>query len=727
MKNLSFALLLVTIAAGTLALAGGTRSYTDVKGLIFATGAVLICFAAFTAAILGRRRPLLAGRDTVFPLAALGYLLFIALSFLWARHPWAVRYVLARRATFLILAVSAGLITAGGAHRKVMAGAYAFLGVAAAVFSLIWHGLVAKSLSDIRVPLGNPNLLGAFLLLPIAATGALALSCRRERRFVRTVLLTAALVPQFGVFVLCRSLSAWIGLALCVAVMLFLSVRKRVLVAAGMCGAVLAALLVLHYSGALEGFRQTRTYLERREWWRRAVVMVADKPLIGRGAGSYFTSNQPLGMQSAEREVVFREGGPARRVPLHVVVGAHHPVSPHNEYLDNAAEMGVVGLILYCVLVSVPLIVTLGARRDAGRERLLLDAFIAVYAAWLVTNSATQNMYFADFAPHFWILAGMLAASGLRASQDSPYGHARSLTARRVAIGAAVLVACLGVWFLGIRPYLALRRYQQGCRAYSTEKDFPRARDLFRWAADNAGDERAHVWALDMLGYTYLAMGEKEDLQSAHAVFKDVNGKVEGYDHFGEGLSQERGGLYSQAVDAYEVHERMRPADKRTRQRLEFCRMMAALGEGKVDKAAAAGREYFVHYADDMSGRRVYFRALLETEPAPMAELARMAAELPDPPVNPLDKFLIGRFRLLCGDAESAITLLEEAHSRGYRGPGMNRWRTVALMALGRYEDAWEVLQTGRRGNPTCKYLIQLEKDLRELLGRTDDASPPGG
>jgi tetratricopeptide (TPR) repeat protein len=450
--------------------------------------------------------------------------------------------------------------------------------------------------------------------------------------------------------------------------------------------------------------------------------MAVDKPLLGRGAGNYFTSNQPLGAETAAREVVFGEGGTARKVPLHVVVGAHHPVLSHNDYLDNAAEGGAVGLAFYCVLVLAPLIGAFGARRAAGRERPLLDAFTAVYAAWLATNAVTQNMYFADFAPHFWILAGMLAASGLRVSQEDARERPWPLTARWVAVGAAVLLACDGVWFLGIRPYVALRRYQEGCLAYSVDKDFPRARDLLRWAADNAGNEQAHIWALDMLGYTYLARGD-EYLQSAHSVFREINGKVEGYDHFGEGLSHERSGLYGKAVAAYEVHRRMRPADGRTQQRLEFCRMMAALAEGRGDEAAAAAREYFARYPDEVSERRIYFKALLETGPAPMAELGRMAGEFEDPPTDPLDKFLIGRFRLLGGDAESAIALMEEAHRLGYRGPGINRWRTVAYIRLERYEDAWKVLQTGRRANPTCKNLIVLEKDLRKRLGKTDDAS----
>ncbi len=709
------AVLLGTALAVTLALAGGTRSLTEIKAPIFAAGAVLTGLAALVTLILRRVSVRVRAAVAIFPLAAAAYLAFIGLSFLWAEHPWIVKYVLARKGIGIVLALSAGVIAAGALSRRAVTVAYVIIGTAAALFSLYWHAVKTDSLNDVKVPLGNANLLGVSLLLPMIAGAAIAVSKWRERRVRAALTATAAVALQFTVFVLCRSLSAWIGLGVSVTVLAFLEVRRRVAFVGGAAVAAAIGCAVLLFSDVHDRFRGTLTYHLRREYWRRAVKMTFERPLVGWGAGNYFASNQPFGQETAQHDVALRTGGEARSVPLSEVIGDHLTAASHNEYLDNAAEGGIAGLLLYCLLVGSPLIVALSTlRRTAGSDKTVLSALVAAYSGFLVTNAFTQNMYFADFAPHFWILAGLLGFSALDVPKSEEGRSLRDLPARVVAIVLAAGAAGLGLWFLAIRPYLGLRDYEKGCAAYD-DRDFTRAIGLFRRAADRAASEQPRIWALDLLGHTYVSAGEQY-LQSAHIVFRCVNGMVEGYDHFGAAFGLERSGLYEQAVAEYEIHQRMRPADRRTQKRLEFCRVMTAL-ESDVAAAAPAAHEYFAQYPDAVTERRVYFDALLAIEPPPLEELAFVAAGFENPPTNPLDKFLLGRHLLVKGEALSAVALMEDAYRSGYRGPGINRWRTEAYIALGRYAEAWKVLKEGRRVNPTCKNLKALDVRLTELLG----------
>ncbi len=70
---------------------------------------------------------------------------------------------------------------------------------------------------------------------------------------------------------------------------------------------------------------------ERIRLWRESAVLIAEKPLLGLGLGNY---------------------------PLRVKPGAEYrePIYAHNQYLDMALELGLIGLGLFLVLLFIPLL-----------------------------------------------------------------------------------------------------------------------------------------------------------------------------------------------------------------------------------------------------------------------------------------------------------------------------------------------------------------------------------
>jgi len=722
MRKPAFAVILVTALAGTIALAGGTRSLTDVKGPVFAAGALLAGLVLFAGLL--RKQEASTGRcGLLFPVAGFTWLAFTAFSHFWAEHPWIVRYVLANRFLMLLLALSTAAAIAGQRQWLTFSWAYAALGAGTALFTLGWHGiyvplrLVAASdpappfaqalkhaLRDVKAPLGNANLLGGFLLLPMAMAAGLALREWRGKKRGGVFLLLAALAaPAVVVFCLCGSLSAAAGLLSGAAVFAFLRAKRKLPALAAIAVLAAGAAAAFYFSGASGRLAESRTYLLRMEYWRRAAVMARRRPLAGYGAGNFYTVNQPIGAATAFKKVTFDNGAGGRSVPLYQVLGNHHPSAAHNAYLDQAAEGGVIGLALFLAVLAVPLARGFSARRDGFDETAVLDAALGAYAAFLVIIGVTMNLSFADFAPHFWILAGLIVASGPPAPRVRTAGAA----GRLAAAGVIAAVAVWGLYEFAFRDFRSSMEYEAGLEA-RRRSDEAAAAPLFKAAAADTWDPLLRVWSLDMLARSYMARGDGY-LQSAHRIARELGAMVDGYNGLLLGAVLEKSGDYDGALEAYRRHAIVRPAEPGIRRRILFAEAMAVLEAGGAD-AYGAGLEYFRRFPGDAAGRRVYFQRLLEDGEKALDALSILAEGLD--PGDPSDRYLLGRLEFVRGEYREAARLMESAFEAGCRARGINRYLVLAYMELGRPEKAREVLARGLEINPTCKSLQALRERL---------------
>lgn len=566
MAPVMFAVFVFIIFAGTLGLAPGTRTLTDIKGPIFAAGAVLLALGVVLEMCRRPHRRRNRGLAVFLILAAV-YLSFTAVSALWALHPWTVKYAVAGQSLWLLLAACAAFVADGAGRRKTVAVSYALLGAAVSGFALVWHGLLAHTLNDVKAPLGNANLLGVFLILPIAMTVALAFREWRTRRRIFVVWLYAlAGVLDIVVLGLCRSMSAWLGLFLYVGVLCLLKATKRARLALILVLACGASAGIFWLAGGFGHLYRTRTYLLRMEYWRRAAVMALERPVAGWGAGGFFTHNVPLGAETGSNPVLLTVGRDIVRMPLHKILGKYHPSSPHNEYLRNAAEGGIVGLLLYVALLGVPLATALYARRRALGRPELLDGAVAAYAGFLATNFVTKNMCFADFAPHFWILAGFLVSTGFPDGKRAPAAVKCPSAVRWGIAVLAVAAAGWGIYTFSIRDYISSMDYKKAVLLYR-KGEFRSAATEYRSAAALTWDAKLAAGAQFMQGECYLSYGGKM-LPAACAIFEDLCGKVDAYADFQLGLALERAGSPERAAVAYRRHLSARPWDRQAFKRL---------------------------------------------------------------------------------------------------------------------------------------------------------------
>ena len=238
--------------------------------------------------------------------------------------------------------------------------------------------------------LREPNALGAYLILPIAALTALLLRARNTHR--RTLLLGMLLIHGAALF-LTSSRSAWLGTALAVSLVVWWlnsSVFVRLLQRWWPLVVVAIACLLL-VGVAIRDSQFVRTNvthstpevvqdLDSNDYhWlltRRGLEEVADQPLgHGPGTAGIVSIQNPNGAFLTE-----------------------------NYYVQIAYEVGVIGLAVF-VALSVVLYLRIYRRHDYVSAILL-----ASFWAYLVTNMLLHTWSNEAVAAQWWLLAGLSLA-----------------------------------------------------------------------------------------------------------------------------------------------------------------------------------------------------------------------------------------------------------------------------------------------------------------------------
>jgi O-antigen ligase len=191
---------------------------------------------------------------------------------------------------------------------------------------------------------------------------------------------------------------------------IFLSLRRRQLWLLGAVAVVLAALLVglggddLLPAAVAQRFSDLLPYVqvpdvrgvqltdenyavvERLAHWEAALAMLADHPLLGVGIGNYV----PV-------------------YPAYAVPGWKDPLGhAHNQYLNVAAETGLVGLAAYLIFLAAWAGHAWGAVRSlSGYAQGVALGVLGVLGA-LVTHSLFDNLYVHGMNMHLALLLGLL-------------------------------------------------------------------------------------------------------------------------------------------------------------------------------------------------------------------------------------------------------------------------------------------------------------------------------
>lgn len=376
-----------------------------------AKAAGLLLALSWLATVVSRRaRPsLLTGRP-IFAGALTLFVVWAALGLLWAKRP----DLAADAALTLILSCTLFpiVIAAVREPRHVRRVWVAFV-VGALLTATI--GLLApgSALPDDEGRLAGaagvgPNQLGGYLT--VAAILAVTLACDRRVPALGRAALAGAAALCLPLQLMTGSRGALLGLGVALIAAPFVVGRgQRAVVAA------LAALTVLSgaaffLTAAPDTIVQRITQVDtsgsgRTDIWRMGWRMVEAHPVTGVGAGNFSVSSV---------DYLLRPGATQRSVYI-----VDQPKVPHNIYLEVLAELGVLGLALFGVIVVTSVLSTLAAARVSGlrgdREtELLARGLLLALLAMLVAAFFSSEL----FSKQLWLLLALAIAMRSFAERD---------------------------------------------------------------------------------------------------------------------------------------------------------------------------------------------------------------------------------------------------------------------------------------------------------------------
>lgn len=245
---------------------------------------------------------------------------------------------------------------------------------------------IDHNLAHLRVmsALRGANPLGAYLVLPICAAGALLVNERRQRgnKIIIGAGLLLALVFSF-------SRSAWLGAAAGLAVVIWLSLKNhRARRNIAMVAIVLAAAAVLGAAGLRHNAEFQNVFLHTQQ-----------------GSASLVSSNygHRAALDAAAKDIVHH--------PLGSGVGSAGPQSVYNDkpariaedyYLQIGQETGWIGMILFMAII-----IALGRYLYARRADPLALALLAALVGLCLVNLLSHAWEDDTLAYVFWGLAGI--------------------------------------------------------------------------------------------------------------------------------------------------------------------------------------------------------------------------------------------------------------------------------------------------------------------------------
>lgn len=263
---------------------------------------------------------------------------------------------------------------------------------------------------------GHPNYMASYLA-PLVFWALYFMLARGSR--IRRAAGGLGFLVLIATLVVAGTRGAWLAVALAgvpfyLALTLAPAYRRQLLFAGGVAALTAAVLLVVPNPFFRVGFDVKERLFASKEithrlyYWTAAARMLADRPLLGVGYGSYdpLFYDYAVAMQQSEEgpefEFLLRDGARGIR-----------PIFTHNDHLQIAAESGILTALVWIALWTVFLGQVLETIRD-GRRRapvaLLAAAFLASAVAMGLEAGTGFPFHIPVSAYFFWLLLGSWAA-----------------------------------------------------------------------------------------------------------------------------------------------------------------------------------------------------------------------------------------------------------------------------------------------------------------------------
>lgn len=357
-----------------------------------------LIMVAWAGAVLTRsgRLPLLPRGQPLFFWAIVALILLSGASTLWATAPGETKSALGR--LLLVAALALVTYTAASSRQGFRTIIYGYLlgSVVTSLYS-IFSGTYIQT--GRLAGLFDPNFFAAELIPAILIACFLFVSAdSRRTRWLSVVVAAIDLVA----FVLTQSRGGIVGLTVALLVSIAVAGRARprvlalvlVLVAIGLGYYLTYRPAHVFQSGGAGGLSATSS--GRTDEWHVALRIFRGHPLGGVGLGSYRAAEPAYATQTFNLSV-----------PQFIVT---YRQLAHNMYLQVAAELGFVGLILFLTILALPL--RLAARSlpkfaDASTMlefpvRGLLAGVVGMLAAYVFLSAAIEKP--------LWLVLGLLAS-----------------------------------------------------------------------------------------------------------------------------------------------------------------------------------------------------------------------------------------------------------------------------------------------------------------------------
>lgn len=225
--------------------------------------------------------------------------------------------------------------------------------------------------------------------------------------FVRFALVMAMAIIAVGI-ILGASRGPWIGAALAFLIIYTKHRQARQLLVIGgvigiIAGTIIFATMIEHLDGFINRVMNIGTLQGRAAVWATAVNMIVHNPLFGVGFGSTaFAIHKP--------EYIIGIGSLSAQYAVYLGI-------PHNEYLHVAVMLGIIGLVLFLMILvrTVKLMFRIFRDQNQNTLRRHFALYIGAIIIALMFNSFFSDTFVQDY---FWVLAFFLAGIAAGAADE---------------------------------------------------------------------------------------------------------------------------------------------------------------------------------------------------------------------------------------------------------------------------------------------------------------------
>ena len=269
--------------------------------------------------------------------------------------------------------------------------------------------------------IGNPNFLGKYLVLIIPVLFAL---CLKKDTPKRSLLTGLSLAVCFAALIATFTRASWLSIIIGLSLFLVIAFRNNLLKGTGkriMFVTILFLGIVLFFNFyAPDESKQTAASFKRKESggvvkrsvstvefkggrgiatrmyvWEKAFSLIRERPWFGYGLETF-----PIAFQKYNRDYT-------KRFNDFIVVDR-----AHNNYIDTAFAVGIIGLGSYCavILTFLAYLYSLVKQANDSTRKLFYLGIFSGYCAYLINDLFIFSVV--SVSPTFWSVMGLTIAAG---------------------------------------------------------------------------------------------------------------------------------------------------------------------------------------------------------------------------------------------------------------------------------------------------------------------------